>query len=88
MKGNDHLLQFFCTGILSDGFKSNNNESPDESPIEMYERKITSGELKRDSHQIMIIEELQKLHVKLKTYEAEPVKEPGFLSKVNIVTQR
>ena len=69
--------------MLTEANKSN-NEPPDETPVEMYERKIAAGELKRDEHQISIIEELQNLHVKLKTYEPEPVREPGFLSKVII----
>ena len=59
-----------------------NNMEVNSTPMEEYERRVKSGEFKRDSYQIMIIEELQKLHEKLTSYEAKPLQEPSFIRKV------
>ncbi len=58
------------------------SESEGDSPLHVYEKRVASGEFHRDSHQILIVEELQKLHSKLSTYQPQPVKEPGFMMKV------
>ena len=75
------MFKYFLTtaALYTEDAGHNNMEL---TPLEMYERRVTSGEFRRDSHQIMIVEELQKLHGKLTSYEPTPVKEPGFISKV------
>ena len=58
------------------------HDSHFDTPLEMYEARIKSGELTRDDHQLLIIERLQKLNKDLQTYTPKPVPQPGFLSKL------
>ena len=52
------------------------------SPLELYEARIASGELRRDAHQSTIIDDFQQLHKQLQTYSPMPAEEPSFFSKV------
>ncbi len=53
------------------------------SPLDLYDEKVKTGELKRDAYQMTVVEELQQLHTKLKSYKPIPyVEATGFFSKV------
>ena len=54
------------------------------NPISSYEDKIKSGDLDDDSYQRHIIEDLQRLHNRLKGYQPKAPSNSGFLSKVYI----
>ncbi|XP_014238457.1 putative ATPase N2B [Trichogramma pretiosum] len=48
------------------------------SPLEVLKQKVNKGELMHDEHQLIVIEDLQKVYERLKGYTPE---KPGLISK-------
>ncbi len=75
----------FSIFILSVLHLASENETTNgnSSPRDLYEGKVKTGELRRDEYQMAVVEELQQLHTKLRSYKPIPyVEATGFFSKV------
>ena len=51
-------------------------------PLQLYEHRVTSGNLKDDPIQRRVISDLETLHAEIQTYTPQPRPGTGFFSKV------
>ncbi|ESO89353.1 hypothetical protein LOTGIDRAFT_183409 [Lottia gigantea] len=76
-----NISRSFGTSTSSDVLNTTDHSLTRNGPLDVYNRRISKGELHEDKHQRCVVEELQSLHDRLFSYQPQPKPTQSWLSQ-------